>query len=89
MDKNAPKAPQCETSTSNMLGLNCAESFVQNEVIPFGPYLKDTDDLSSRDYEKTQGLSLQSFRRVLLTLITILVIIPLAMLIVIIRLLRH
>ena len=89
MDKNAPKAPQCNDSTFNILGLNCAENFVQNEVIPFGPYLRDTDDLSSREYETTQGLSLQSLRRVLLTLITILVIIPLAMLIVIMRLLRH
>ena len=89
MDKNAPKGPQCKDTTFNILGSNCAESFRQNEVIPFGPYLKDTDDLSSRDYETTQGISLQSLRRVLLTLITILVIIPLALLIIIMRSLRN
>ena len=88
-DKNAPKGPQFEDSILEVLGWNSPANFEQNQVIPFGPYLKDTDDLSSRDYETTQKVSIQDLRRVLLTLLIIFVVVPVVMLIVIVRAMRH
>ena len=87
-DKNAPIAPQFEDSILNSIGWYSPNSFENKQVIPFGPYLKDTEDLSAREYETTAGLAIQDLKRVIMTLIAVLVILPLAIVIVIIRILR-
>ena len=72
----------------NSIGWYSPNSFEEKQVIPFGPYLEDTEELSAREYETTAGLAIQDLKRVVLTLVAVLVLLPLAIVLVIIRILR-
>ena len=87
-DKNAPKAPQFEDSIWNSFGWNSPSNFEQKQVIAFGPYLKDTDDLAAQEYDTTAGLALKDLFRTIILLIIILVAVPIFILIGVIRMLR-
>lgn len=60
----------------------------EKEVIPFGPYLKDSDDLTSQTYTTTAKSAIQQTVRLMLTLVVLLVILPVTLLIFSIRFLK-
>ena len=90
-DDNAPKAPKFNhwfwsrvpTWNNPLLG-----GMWETDVIPFGPYLGESDDLSSQPYTTTAMSAINELFRICIAFTILFVIIPITTLIFSIRFLR-
>ena len=64
------------------------DSMWEDEVIPFGPYLKDEDDVAAQHYRTLAHYAVSSMIRALLTLVVLFIVLPIILLLLSIRILN-